>query len=140
MTPFIPLFVFVIITLFGIKKANIFPKITSVTVLFREKFLTGNSSGLLGTYKNILEVVITDQELWIRTFLPFLGFAAVFNGIHKVPVSTIRKIEIRGSETTVYFLNEKGAYFHFSFQFKKTDKFISVVKQLHPSVKINTIR
>lgn len=131
--------VFLIITIVGIIKSPAFPKINSVHVLFRERFLTGRSSRIIGTYKNILEVVITDQELWIRPFLPFFPFAAIVNGIHQVPLTAIQGIEIRKSETTIYFINSKGVKVHFSIYFKNPHLFIQSIEQLNKSVKVHFI-
>lgn len=131
--------VFVILTIIGIKKQSVFPKISSVQVLFRERFISGNNGGIFRSYRNILDVVVTDQELWIRTFLPFSGFGAVFKGIHKVPVSAVQGIETRRDETTVYFINSKGSKIHFSFRFSKTNDFIQIIQQLNKSVIVQSI-
>lgn len=131
--------VFIAITIFGIKKLAEFPKINSVQVLFRERFLSGNSGGMFGSYKNILDVLVTDQELWIRPFLPFVGFGAVFKGIHKIPLSAIQGIETRGGETTIYFINSAGSKVHFSIRFNKTTDFIQIIEQLNKSVKVHPI-
>lgn len=131
--------VFVAITIFGIKKLAEFPKINSVQVLFRERFLSGNSGGMFGSYRNIRDVLVTDQELWIRPFLPFVGFAAILKGIHKVPLSAIQGIETRGGETTIYFINSAGSKVHFSIRFNKTTDFIQIIQQLNKSVKVHPI-
>ncbi len=131
--------VFLIITIIGIRKSPRFPKIISVNILFRERFLTGRTSGIMGTYKNILEVVVTDQELWIRPFLPFFPFAAIVNGIHQVPLTDIQGIETRRSETTIYFINDKGAKVHFSIYFKNPKAFIKSVEQFNKSVKVQSV-
>ena len=68
------LLIILIMTLIGIRKSPKFPKIHSVNVLFRERFLSGKSSGIMRTYQNALEVVLTEQELWIRPFFLLFPF------------------------------------------------------------------
>lgn len=134
------LIVFLVITLIGIRKSPKFPKIHSVHVLFRERFLSGRSKGILSSYRNVLEVVVTEQELWIRPFILFFPFAVLSNHIHQIPIASIRGIETRGNgETTVYFLSEQGKAVHFSFYFNKTDQFIQAIEQLNKSVKVQRI-
>lgn len=125
-----------ILTIIGIRKSPVFPKINSVNVLFRERFLSGRTKGLVGTYKNILDVVLTDQELWIRTFLPFSGFAVLFKAVHKVPVSEIRGVETRRNETTIYFINNESKEVYFSISFNKQQLFIQKLQQVTPSIRI----
>lgn len=132
--------VFIIITIIGIKKSLKFPKINAVNVIFRERFLSGKNGGMMGSYKNILDVVVTDQELWIRPFLPFIGFAAIFSGIHKIPLTAVQGIETRGKETTIYFLNSNGKKVYFSIYFSKTEHFTQAIEQLNKSIKVITIQ
>ncbi|WP_300663507.1 hypothetical protein [Fluviicola sp.] len=128
--------IYFLLTILGIRKSPVFPKINSVHVLFRERFLSGRTNGLTGTYRNILEVVLTDQELWIRTFLPFSGLAVLFGAVHKVQVSEIRGIEIRGTETTIYFTNDQLKEVHFSITFNKQKFFIQTLQQVNPAIRI----
>ena len=113
------LLIILIMTLIGIRKSPKFPKIHSVNVLFRERFLSGKSSGIMRTYQNALEVVLTEQELWIRPFFLLFPFAALFNQIHRIPLSAIQAIETKGGETTVRFLNAQGKEVYFTFSFNK---------------------
>lgn len=128
--------IYLILTIIGIRKSPAFPKINSVSVLFRERFLSGRTKGLVGTYKNMLEVLLTDQELWIRPFFPFLGFAFLFKAIHKIPVSEIRGIETRGGETTIYFTSNESTEVYFSINFNKQQLFIQTLQQLNPAIRI----
>lgn len=124
-----------VMTLIGIRISPKFPKIHSVHVLFRERFLSGRSSGLMSNYRNVLEVVVTEQELWIRTFFLLFPFAAIFNQIHRIPLSAVQAIESKGGETTVYFLNAHGKQVHFSFYFRQTAHLIETLEQFNRSVK-----
>ena len=132
------LLVLLIITIIGIRKSPRFPKTDSVNVIFREQFLSGRSSRLMSRYRNILEVVVTDQEFWIRPFILFFPFAAFFNDIHRIPISSIQKIETRRDETIIYLLNSKGFTVHFSIYFKNPKAFIKSVEQFNKSVKIQS--
>lgn len=112
----------------GYYYSRIFPKISSVSVLFRERFLTGRID-YLGSFRNTLEVVVTDRELWLRTFWLFSGILAAVKGLHKVPLSALCELEIRETETTVYLINKKGKKVHFTVRFRDSEKFMDALKR-----------
>lgn len=133
------LFVTLICLISGYYYSRIFPRISTVNVLFRERFLTGRFD-LPGSFKNTLEVVVTDRELWLRTFWLFSGILAAIKGLHKVPLSAIRAIEIREKETTVYLINKKGKLAHFTIRFRDPKAFPDALKKAGVEVPVRSIR
>ncbi|MCP4178628.1 MAG: hypothetical protein GY756_12765 [bacterium] len=87
----IVLIIFIITYFLGKRALSIFPDIKTVKILFREKGVSGNSNKSLrtkiGAINNILDIVVTDHELWIRPQLSFLGLAVKKNDVlHKLNI------------------------------------------------------
>lgn len=91
----------------GKKALRIFPSKESKTILFIENRVSGYSRKSFitqyGGARNILEVIITPDEFWIRSPLLFAGFGQMFDLNHKVKLSQIRNVEWNKKQVTISF-------------------------------------
>ncbi len=96
----------------GKKALSIFPDINSVTVKYRDKTALGYSTKSwqtkIGGTSRALDIVVTDNELWIKSFLLFAGITQQHDLLHKISLKKITRIKENGKEITLDFINLKG--------------------------------
>jgi hypothetical protein len=129
---------FVIITsvLFfrGKKALSIFPELERVHVLFREKWASGYSTKLwktkAGGAQNVLEVVITESELWLKCPTVFAGVGRSYDLIHKLKIEEIQSVELNQKDKTIVIkLKEKhNPSGPFILKLKKGKEFLEILK------------
>jgi hypothetical protein len=98
---------FIVSYILGKKTLSKFPELNNNEIIFREKGVSGNSDQSTMTYlggaKNVLDVVITTEELWIKTPLIFARFAKFFDLLHKVPLKDIYDLKVSDRFLSVTF-------------------------------------
>ena len=81
----------------GKSALQIFPDIKTVNIRFREKRASGRvlESGFLGGAKaeNILDVIITDDELWIKSHPIFAGVGTIVSRIKLNQITEVKRID-----------------------------------------------
>lgn len=81
-----------------------FPDLDSAPVIFRETRATGRSllnwKTRLGGGRNVLEVVVTETEVWIRAPMPFAIVAQHYDGLHRVPLTDVKMQSVASGEFT----------------------------------------
>lgn len=96
----------------GRKALSIFPDVKSVKVLYRDKTAFGYSTKSwhtkVGGASRSLDIVVTEDELWLRSFLLLAGITQQHDLLHKIPIKSITKTEARGAEITLNFKDQKG--------------------------------
>lgn len=96
----------------GKKALSIFPDINSVTVKYRDKTALGYSTKSwqtkIGGTSRALDIVVTDNELWLKSFLLFAGITQQHDLLHKISLKKITRIKENGKEITLDFVNVKG--------------------------------
>ena len=111
----------------------IFPNISSVNILFREKGVTGNSrkslKTKLGGATNVLDVIVTDNELWIRSPLLFAGFGKIYDLIHKVQLSQISNAELNKNKVVITFNSGEKTETTLDLKMKKAQEFVEIIKK-----------
>jgi len=111
----------------------IFPNITSVDVLFREKGVSGNSRKSLktkfGGAKNVLDVIVTDCELWIRSPLLFAGFSKTYDLLHKVQLSHISNVESNKKKVVISFNSDGKIETTLELKMKKAQDFVEIINK-----------
>ena len=125
---------FVIAALRYRKKPRLFPELDSVDVFFKEGGASGKSSKkkLMGASR-VLEVVVTDHELWIRPQFPFNVLETIyhFDLEHRIPfaqIQDVEKVTRWGSETVnVQFIGKSGEQQSFSLSLKTPELFRQVI-------------
>src|SRR5687767_15323126 len=77
----------------GKKALSIFPDINSVAVKYRDKTATGYSTQSwktkVGGASRAIDIVVTDQELWLKSFLLFAGITKQHDLLHKISLTKI---------------------------------------------------
>jgi hypothetical protein len=101
-------------------------------VRFRERGASGHSKRSIitkmGGASRVLEVVVTNRELWIKGIWPMFTFIGTkYDLTHKVPLSQIRRVAARGAAAEVWFADASGRECHVELQLKDTKSFASAV-------------
>ena len=112
----------------GKKILSIFPALDSVKVNYRYKWASGYSTKSIftkiGRIRFASDIVVTDQELWIKTH-PLIAYkAARFDIIHKIPFDAILHVTANGKQVTIDFIGEE--YEHKQVKIKILDGHISI--------------
>jgi len=96
----------------GKKALSIFPDINSVNILYRDKTAFGYSTKSwhtkVGGASRSMDIIVTDKELWLRSFLLLAGITQQHDLVHRIPLHRIVRIKEHGAEITLDFRNEKG--------------------------------
>lgn len=114
LTAWVIVVVFILTTLYkrGKKALFIFPDINSVHVVYRDKSASGystkSSRTKMGGARNVLDIVVTDKELWIKSMLIFASIGQQFDLLHKISLSNITQANREGRKITLNFKTEEG--------------------------------
>jgi len=113
------------------KKCLVFPPIESVHVSFHENMVSGRSFKNLWTRRggaNILQVTVTDSEVWIRTLSPLSFINVAFDLEHRIPRSSIIGAEISktmlGRSVILDFRPDDASVRRIQLRFRDPDAFI----------------
>ena len=100
------------------------------TVRFRERFASGHSKRSiltrLGGASRVLDVVVTDRELWIKGIWPvFTYIGTKYDLTHKVPLTSLRRVAAKGGDVDVVFVDKSGRECHVELQLKDPAGFVA---------------
>lgn len=118
--------------IFGGKKVeSIFPDLKSQNIRFREKWASGYSTASLktkmGGASKVLDVIVTDSELWIKGIIPMFSYiGSKHDLLHKVPLANIQSKSIEGKNTHISFPSESGTT-ELILQVKASNQFIEAI-------------
>lgn len=121
---------FILLTFYrwGKKALSIFPDINTQHVKYRDRFASGHSNQSamtqMGGARNCLDVVVTKEELWLKSMLFFAGIGNKFDLIHKIPLKNIQNAKINGQEVIINFLSNDGSKKQVSITTKQSNDFI----------------
>ena len=101
-------------------------------IRFRERGVSGHSNKSmvtkLGGANGVLEVVVTDKELWLKGVWPLFSYiGAMFDMTHRVPKSSIRKCTSVENTIELHFTNESGVGSHVVLELKNPRAFRSAI-------------
>ncbi len=125
--------VFVLTRLFlsGKKALSIFPDIGEVVVRYRDKTGSGRSmqswKTKIGGAKNVLDIVVTDKELWLKGMMLFAGVCERFDLLHKVPLANITNVQQDGISITIDFTSVDGKDKQLVLVTKRPDAFVNAI-------------
>ncbi len=82
-------------------------------VRFRERGASGHSRKSvvtkLGGANGVLEVVVTDQEVWLKGIWPMFSYiGSRFDMTHRIPKSSVRACTVSNERVELRFISEKG--------------------------------
>ncbi len=111
----------------GKEALSIFPDLSSVKVLFREKGVSGYSEKSwltkLGNANNVLEVILTNRELWVRSPVIFAGFLKTFDLLHKVELKQVTVVKAEHSKLELGVRTKDGIERIIHLRMKKVSEF-----------------
>ena len=117
----------------GKKALDIFPDISSVDILFRENRVSGNSrkslKTKLGGARNVLEIIVTNDELWIRNPLLFAGFGKTYDLLHKVQLPHISNAELNKKNVVITFNSTQKTETTLDLKMKKAQEFVEIINK-----------
>ncbi len=125
---------FILITLYkrGKKALSIFPDFQSVHVVYRDKSASGqsNKSGRtkMGGARNSLDIVVTNEELWLKNMLLFASIGKQYDLLHRVPLQNILSADQQGKRVTVDFKTEDGEDKQVVLMTKQPSDFLKALK------------
>lgn len=96
----------------GKRALSIFPDIKTVQVKYHDKTALGYSTKSwktkVGGASRAVEIVVTDKELWLRSFLLFAGITKQHDLVHRVPLDKIIRVKENKEQITLDFKSDKG--------------------------------
>jgi hypothetical protein len=116
----------------GKKALEIFPDPDSIDILFREKSVSGNSRKSLitklGGANNVLEIIVTNDELWIRSPLLFAGFGKTYDLLHRIKLTDVLNVELSKKKVVISFKSGSNSDTTLDLKMKKAQAFIEIIK------------
>ncbi|HYV95396.1 MAG TPA: hypothetical protein VE978_26720 [Chitinophagales bacterium] len=117
----------------GKRALSIFPDINSVMVKYRDMSASGYSTKnwitKRGRASGVLDIVVTDDELWLKSMLLFAGILKKYDLLHKIPLKKIMKANnITGRKVTLDFKSETGENKQVVLITKRPDELIRAIK------------
>ena len=106
--------VFILITSYwkGKKALAIFPNINFVNVIYQDKYASGYSTKSwrtrIGGTRNMLKIVVTDNELWLTCNILLAGIGEYYDLLHKISLENIKKVEKQEKKITLDFKTNSG--------------------------------
>ena len=102
-------------------------------IRFRERGASGYSNRSLltklGGARRALDVVVTDDEVWVKGIWPPFSFVGTrFDLTHRIRRSLVRSVESRGDTVDLRFLSEEGADSHIVLILKNARAFVAAVR------------
>ena len=126
---------FILTTLYkrGKRALSIFPDINSVLVIYRDKSASGHSTKSwttkMGGARNVLDIIVTDKELWLKSMLLFAGIGQQYDLLHKISLDNITRADRQGNKITVDFKTEHGEDKQVVLMTKRADDFLKAIKK-----------
>lgn len=115
----------------GKKASALFPDIETVKVIYREKgasgFSTKNFQTKMGGANKVLDIVVTEDELWLKTQSLFLAVAVRFDMAHNIPLGNIKNAHKEGEKITLDFESTKGESKQVVLMPKSPDDFLAAI-------------
>lgn len=117
----------------GKKALSIFPPIETVKVIYRDKAASGYSNQSLktklGGSNKLLDIVVTDKELWLKSKLLFAGIGQTYDLLHKISLDKIENVEKNGNKVTVNFKTDNGQEKQVVLMTKRVDEFVQIINK-----------
>ena len=118
----------------GKKALSIFPDIDSVRVVYRDKTASGFSSKSwvtrMGGASGVLDIVVTDRELWLKSMWLFASVGKRYDLLHKISLENITGADSNGRKITLDFRTEDGELKQVVLITKRPDEFLKAIRQI----------
>ena len=91
----------------GKKALAIFPPLNTVNVIYRDKSASGRSlhsfKTKFGGARKVLDIVVTDNEIWLKSMLLFAFIQKRNDLLHKVKLDQIKSIKLEEKKVKLSF-------------------------------------
>ena len=128
----------------GKKMLSVFSPLDSVKVVFREKRVSGGSRKSFitkgGSASKVLDVVVTENELWIKCSVLMAGFSWAFDLVHKVDLSNITSVNINKNKVSLSFQSSKNESTVFDLKLKKAKEFFNLIESKKKEMVIRSFK
>lgn len=116
----------------GYQALAAYPNILSVEVKFHQKGASGWSNDNFitqaGGARGVLEVVVTEQELWTRTSFFFAPFARMYRLFHKIALNRITQTKrLNKRQVEVFYRDAIGDTRSLTLSLRDIDSFLSTL-------------
>lgn len=117
------------------RNKTVFPKRPDSPVLFRESGASGASQANLmtkfGGASGVLEVLVTEDELWIRPggiFAIFNVIAKPYDLLHRVPIDHVWAADVKRRRVTLTFQRPEGREVVFKLYLRRPNEFVDSLR------------
>ncbi|HPA35571.1 MAG TPA: hypothetical protein PLA16_04350 [Chitinophagales bacterium] len=129
------LFLVIIITVFYITGKNalkIFPRVSSQDIIYLDYFASGYSTlsidTKMGGASKVLQIIVTKDELWIKSNVFFAGIIEQYDLLHKIKLNDITCINKDKKKIIINFNTNSNKSKQIVIVTKDQDKFIRSIK------------
>ena len=106
-----------------------FPDINSVQIIYRDMRASGYDSikNDYDTVRGYLDIVVTEDELWLKCGVMGAEMQKNLNLIHKIPFKNIHQVIRDNKRVVIEFYTQDGEFTRVNVKLKNIDKFIDVI-------------
>ncbi|MCB0711912.1 MAG: hypothetical protein KDD67_06250 [Ignavibacteriae bacterium] len=138
--PFFFLFVIAVMILMllsffrkGRQALTLFPPIDSVNVRFKESRASGasqkNWKTKVGGASNTLDVIVTEDELWITMSPLFASIAQQYDMLHRVPLDRVNVTQRGNNGVGLELTLEDGSSTEIILRLRNQERFLNVIEE-----------
>jgi len=129
----IVVFIFIAFYKMGRKALAIFPDIDSVIVKYRDYSASGYSTKSMitkiGGASKVLDIVVTKDEVWLKSMILFAGICQYYDLLHKIPFNQITNAKKDGKKVILDFQSGEGEGKQVILLTHSPDNFLKEIKQ-----------
>jgi len=137
MSIFIPILAFSLVAIgyYGVNKLILkkYPPVDAGEVVFREDNASGYAHDSFitraGEARGVLSVIVTRDELRLQTPWFFAWAAAIYQQLHRIPLTDIDSVEAVNERYTLIKYRIGGGYKRFSVRLRQSDAFRKAMRE-----------
>ncbi len=101
--------------------------------MYRDKRASGYSTKSfitkMGGANGVLDIIVTDNELWIRSLMIFASIGQKYDLLHRIQKNKIQNIVLNGSKITIDFININDKKKQIILKIRDTNEFLISLKK-----------
>jgi hypothetical protein len=103
-----------------------FPRVRDVSVIFRDDFV-GVRWPKPRSFRGGMIVIVTTDELWVTTCLPFTAVAGLYDLERRIPLNTITNVQRDGKWFYLEFTRADGSTSYIALRIRKGNQFLAAL-------------
>jgi hypothetical protein len=119
----------------GKRALSVFPDMGSVKILYRDQSASGYSTSSLqnklGGANRTLDLLLTEDELWLTSKLLLASIAEKYDMLHRIALENITQVQLDGKKLIVDFKTENDSKKQVVVMTKVVDRLITALKSRH---------